>query len=221
MADVVIIANGEFPRKEYPHWLIANADFIICCDGAAERFLRHSAKHLSGRLPDVVIGDLDSLGKRTRGTLGERVVHVSEQERNDLTKALRYVLDHWCSDQENYIHILGIGGRREDHTIGNYALMMEHEKEFHLSERGIHVEAVSDWTTAFAICESTTFECGAGRSVSIFTPDNSLNIKSKGLEWPTDHVVFDNWWQATLNRSTADRVTLTLSHKSMVLVVLY
>ena len=33
-------------------------------------------------------------------------------------------------------------------------------------------------------------------------------------------VVFDNWWQATLNRASADVVKLTFSHKSMALVIL-
>jgi hypothetical protein len=64
------------------------------------------------------------------------------------------------------------------------------------------------------------FDCGQGRSVSIFSPDNSLRISSEGLEYPTDGVIFDNWWKATLNKASQDTVKLTLSHKSMVLIML-
>ena len=64
------------------------------------------------------------------------------------------------------------------------------------------------------------FDCGIGRQISIFSPDNSLRIKSSGLAWKTDEVVFDNWWKATLNRATQDRVRLEFSHRSIALVMM-
>ena len=63
-------------------------------------------------------------------------------------------------------------------------------------------------------------DCGIGRQVSIFSPDNSLKIRSKGLEYPTDEVVFDNWWKGTLNKASQDNVRLEFSHRSMALVIL-
>jgi thiamine pyrophosphokinase len=63
-------------------------------------------------------------------------------------------------------------------------------------------------------------DCGTGRRVSIFSPDNSLRIHSEGLEWPLDNVVFDNWWKATLNRACDDRVRLEFNHKSIALIIL-
>ena len=90
----------------------------------------------------------------------------------------------------------------------------------HWPEDRIYVDAVSDYSTAFALTDSCELFVGEGRAVSIFSPDNSLNIKSEGLVWQTSGVVFDNWWQATLNRASADVVKLTFSHKSMALVIL-
>ena len=29
-----IVANGDFPRKDYPLWLLKNADVVVCCDSA-------------------------------------------------------------------------------------------------------------------------------------------------------------------------------------------
>ena len=83
-----------------------------------------------------------------------------------------------------------------------------------------HVEMVSDWSTAFAVTDTTDISCGTGRSFSLFSPDSSLRIRSKGLEWPTDDVVFDNWWKATLNRASEDTVHLEFSHPSAALVIL-
>ena len=61
---------------------------------------------------------------------------------------------------------------------------------------------------------------GQGRAVSLLTPDNALRIRSEGLEWPTDDVVFDNWWKATLNRATRDEIRLEFSRPGVALVIL-
>jgi thiamine pyrophosphokinase len=116
------------------------------------------------------------------------------------------------------IHILGATGRREDHTVGNLGLLMEYTRLFDLD--GIRVDIVSDYSTAFAVTDSCELHVGAGRRVSLFSPDNSLTIKSSGLQWPTDAVVFDNWWPATLNRAVDDVIKLTFSHPSRALILL-
>lgn len=91
---------------------------------------------------------------------------------------------------------------------------------FDLEEKGISIEMVSDNGTAFAVNDTVEIDCGIGRSVSIFSPDNTLNIRSAGLEYPTDNVVFDNWWKATLNKASQDTVRLTFSHRSIALIML-
>ncbi len=79
---------------------------------------------------------------------------------------------------------------------------------------------VTDFCTAAAFTDSVSLCVGEGRKVSIFAADNTLKIKSAGLQWPTDDVVFDGFWKATLNRASADTVTLALSHPSPFLVIL-
>ena len=70
------------------------------------------------------------------------------------------------------------------------------------------------------ITDSCELFVGEGRSVSLFSPDNTLNIKSEGLVWQTGGVVFDNWWKATLNRASTDLVRLRFSHRSIALLIL-
>ncbi|MCQ2143066.1 MAG: thiamine diphosphokinase [Bacteroidales bacterium] len=209
---VTIICNGEFPRSEYPRYLVSSADITVCCDEAVEAFVREI-----GREPSAVIGDLDSISPEMREKYSSIIIHDSDQETNDLTKAFRYALSKYSPDT---IHIVGAGGKREDHTIANLSLLMEYEKLYGLSAKDIAVDMVSDYTTAFAIGDSASFDCGAGRPVSIFSCDPTVNIVAKGLEYPTDKVVFDNWWKASLNRASEDRVSLTLSHPAPVLIIL-
>ncbi len=219
MATAVIVGNGQFPKKEYPLYLLESADCVVCCDGALDTYLRHfRGRNL--RRPDVVIGDMDSLSKKTAERFRDIAVKIDEQETNDQSKAFHYILEHF--PDVDTIHILGATGKREDHTIGNLSLLMEYAREMRRQDCGrtVSVDIVSDWSTAFAITDSCTLDVGEGRSVSIICPDNSLNIKSEGLVWPTDNVVFDNLWQTTLNRASADRISLTFSHPSIALIIL-
>ncbi|MCI7634440.1 MAG: thiamine diphosphokinase [Candidatus Cryptobacteroides sp.] len=219
MATAVIVGNGQFPKKEYPLYLLESADCVVCCDGALDTYLRHfSGRNL--RRPDVVVGDMDSLSKKTAERFRDIAVKIDEQETNDQSKAFHYILEHF--PDVDTIHILGATGKREDHTIGNLSLLMEYAREMRRQDCGrtVSVDIVSDWSTAFAITDSCTLDVGEGRSVSIICPDNSLNIKSEGLVWPTDNVVFDNLWQTTLNRASADRISLTFSHPSIALIIL-
>lgn len=211
----MIIGGGEFPKKAFPRELIRQADVIVCCDGnALKAFLRNRGKIFKDavREPDAVVGDMDSMTNRLAEKYSHLMVKLEEQDDNDQTKAFHYVLEHY--PEVDTIHFIAVTGKREDHTIGNLGLLMEYA-----SQSDLTIDMVSDYSTAFALTDSCELVLGKGRRISIFSPDNSLAIKSKGLEWPTDKVVFDNWWKATLNRTNKDVLTLEFSHKSLVLIV--
>lgn len=215
--NVVIVCNGDFPRTEYPRYLLREADFIIVCDGALSKYLRNmKAVFSKERLPDLVIGDMDSLSKSMQEKYKDLIVKVEEQDYNDQTKAFRWVMENL--GEASLIRIVGATGQREDHTIGNMSLLMEYTRMFDLKDR--IVEMVTDHGTVFAATDTFEMECGTGRKVSIFSPDNSLKIKSSGLQWQTGDVVFDNWWKATLNRAVDDKVRLEFSHKSLALIMI-
>lgn len=213
---VAIIDNGSFPKKEYPRYILRNADFIVCCDGALAKYFRNmDAVFGRERMPDAVVGDMDSISPASRKRFTGTFIRETEQENNDQTKAVTYVIEN-IPDTDT-IYILGGGGEREDHTIGNLSLLMEYKRRFGDKP---HIEMVSDWSTAFAVTDTVDISCGEGRSFSLFSPDNTLTVKSKGLQWPTDEVVFDNWWKATLNRACEDTVHLEFNHRSVALVIL-
>lgn len=217
--SIVILCDGVFPKTEYPRYLMRMADFIICCDGALVKFLRNS-KAIFGeeRLPDLVIGDMDTLSMKMQKRYAHIIRKEEEQEHNDQTKAVRWAISN-IEDIE-YIYILGATGGRPEHTVGNAGLLMEYTRMFDLEGRGIMMESVSDFGTMFAVTDTVSLDCGEGRQISIFSPDNTLKISSEGLAWPTDEVVFDNWWKATLNRASQDTVKLTFSHRSLALIMM-
>lgn len=211
MNSIVILCNGAFPTEPFPLFLLDSAEGVVCCDGAIQKYL----DRWPDRMPLAVVGDMDSLPQALREQFSVIVVPVEEQEDNDQTKALRWVLEHHPEVSE--IVLLGATGLREDHTIGNLGLLMDYPRQFDLGERKISL--VSDFGTAFAITDSCELHLGEGRRFSLFSADNSLRISSEGLQWPTDNVVFDAWWKATLNRTTAPIVSLHFNHPSTALVM--
>ena len=218
-SNIVIICDGSFPRTEYPRYLIRTADFIICCDGALKKFIRNS-KAIFGaeRLPDRVVGDMDSLPESLRKKHADIIVKIDEQEHNDQTKAFRWAMEN-LTDIES-ITILGATGQREDHTIGNISLLMEYARMYDLEGMGIQVQMITDHATIVAVTDTVEMDCGEGRQISILSPDNTLRIKSEGLRWKTDDVVFDNWWKATLNVAVQDNIRLEFSHRSLALIMM-
>lgn len=208
--DIAVVADGDFPLTEYPRWIVGAADAVVCCDGAIVKYLEYSG----GQAPDAVVGDMDTLSEDLKTRFGDIVTRYEEQDYDDLAKAVRYCLATYPEVER--IHILGATGGQEDFTLGNYGLLME----FGRSHPDISFEMVSDHTTAFPLCDSAVFDCGQGRTLSIFSPDPELRISSQGLEWPLDGVCFDNWWKGIRNRSTADRVALKFSRPGLALVIL-
>jgi len=220
MSSAVIIGGGDFPKKAYPRELIRRADVIVCCDGnALKAFLRNRTGIFGDnpRMPDAVVGDMDSMTPDLLRDYSSLLVKVEEQDDNDQTKAFNYVLNHF--PEVDTIHFIAATGKREDHTIGNLGLLMEYARMPKPDREDLFVDMVSDYSTSFVVTSSCDLYLGKGRRISIFSPDNSLTIKSKGLRWQTSGVVFDNWWPATLNRTTEDVVSLELNHESLVLII--
>jgi len=188
--ETVILAAGDFPRREGEGWrLLASAKRVVACDSAADAYRRRF-----GRWPTVAVGDMDSAKAAVAASSGCRVVRVEEQETNDLEKAVSYCRSRrWGSPV-----IVGACGKREDHAIGNVFRALAHG-----------LEIVTDHGRFVPVCGKKTLRVRPGTAVSIFAPDPATRMTSRGLEWPLDGVRFQNLYCATLNRATAAVVTLT------------
>ncbi len=206
MKRVIILADGEFPDHHSPSSLLQKGEIIICCDGAAERLLS------TGLIPYAIAGDMDSLSLELQIKY-QSIIHKSlNQETNDLTKAFNLALT--LSPEQ--IIILGATGLREDHSLGNISLLSDYGKI-----PGIKVEMWTNYGMLFPIYSGCTFEVKPGSQVSLFAIDSGIRIKSKGLKFPLDNVIFDNWWKATLNESTGESFELIYDQGRLVVFICY
>lgn len=187
--QAVVIDNGAFPVHEYPLSLIAKAPYIVCCDGAANRFITDGGK------PDLIVGDGDSL------TLQEvhpsiPFLHITEQETNDQTKAIL----HLASIGKTQIAIVGGTGKREDHTLGNISLLIEYRR------KGINVVMATDCGIFIPCYGDHTFVSQKGQQISVFN-FGATQFASQGLRYPLPHSLH-NWWQGTLNEATGNAFSI-------------
>jgi len=200
---VVILADGTYPSSERTLKILRNADLLICCDGAAEKAISR------GVIPDFIAGDMDSMPIELQRQYSDIIRKSDNQDTNDLTKAV----DLAKSFNPAQVTILGATGRREDHTLGNISLLAEYAQECPFP-----VDMVTDHGRFFTINDSTVFDAVPGMAISFFTFDQSLRIKSTGLEYPLDEVIFDSLWKASLNIVSESKVSLEFSHPAIVLI---
>ena len=187
--DAVILANGDYPSASLPVRILEEAPYVVCCDGGANEYIA------KGHLPDVIIGDGDSLSEENRMKYASLIRHNPDQETNDQTKAVQFLL----AQGKKRIAIVGATGKREDHTIGNISLLMEYMR------MGMDVKSYTDYGV-FIPCKGTcTFDCRKGQQVSIFN-FTARGLQSKGLAYPIYD--FTTWWQGTLNRCTGTSFTI-------------
>jgi thiamine pyrophosphokinase len=201
--DAIVLADGAFPTHPDLVALLLTHHKVICCDGAAERLIQ------MGVMPATVIGDLDSISNQTKALIGNsQLIHQSDQETNDLTKAV-----HYCAENElNNVVIMGATGKREDHTLGNISLLSLYHSL--LKE----VVIVSDYGIFAAINTTTLFASYLHQQVSIFSLIPTCLISVQGLLYPIEHRPLEFWWQGTLNESCGTSFTVQLHTKGLCIV---
>ena len=187
--DAVIVAGGEFPTAMQPLDILKNAPFVVCCDGAADRYIA------TGHIPDAIVGDGDSISEENREKYAHLLHIIGEQESNDQTKAVRYCMEHG----KRRIAIVGATGRREDHTIGNISLLIEYAR------KGCDICSFTDHGMFIPCNGDTTLPCRKGQQVSIFAI-TAKELLAQGLLYPIYD--FTNWWQGTLNECTGEQFTI-------------
>ena len=195
----IIVADGTFPQHEIPLGYLKNAKKIVCCDGSTQNLL------LYGMQPDAIVGDLDSLSDELANRFSDRIFLDENQETNDLTKAVM-----WCIEMRyRDIVIVGVTGKREDHTIGNISLLADYIGN-------VNVIMVTDSGIFKPLLKSSEILSFPGQQVSVFSIDPETEVTSYGLKYPLSQTKLTNWWFATLNESLGDKFSLDFNGRLIV-----
>ena len=114
MKRCIIFCAGEF--KDLVE-LVLDGDVVIAADGG----LRYV--EAAGLVPDVILGDFDSLGYVPEGAQ----VHPVEKDDTDCMLAIKKGLELGC---DTFVIYGGMDGKRTDHTMANFQAL------HYLADRG-------------------------------------------------------------------------------------
>ena len=173
---VVVVASGELDASDAT-WL-EGADLVIAADGGAASLDR------IGRMPDVLVGDLDSVdpGLVTRlaaaGTSVE--LHPVDKESSDAELAVEMAIGAGAVA----VVVLGaMGGARLDHELANLLLLADSALAGH------DVRAVRGGTRVRAIHAGERLELdGSPGDFVTLLPlgGDGIGVTTEGLRWPLD-----------------------------------
>jgi thiamine pyrophosphokinase len=119
MARVVIFANGEIPNPEGARGLLQEGDYLLAADGGANHLFQ------MGILPNLVVGDLDSIDEDVFHELTAAEVEIVQYPENkdetDLELAIRTSIEIGATS----ILIVGALGGRLDQSLASLSLLSD------------------------------------------------------------------------------------------------
>lgn len=207
--NIIIIANGTFPTLPPVLRLLSNADWVVCCDGALEKYLHWLRQQMPRPVQQQVsvVGDGDSLSPallREAEHEGLGIDHhtITEQEFNDLTKAVRYVDEktRHLKGEKMHVDILGATGKREDHTVGNISLLAYYAEMYPEMDFAMP----GDYGTFYPVNGQRKFPSHKGQQISLFALKPNKPVSATGLVYPIEKRCFQWLWEATLNEAIGE-----------------
>ncbi len=166
----VVVAHGEVDGADVAH--VRGADLVIAADGGSA--------HLEGWgiVPQIVVGDLDSLGPDARARLAQRVErYPAEKDKSDTELAVERAI---AAGADEVVVLGALGGPRADHFIANTLLLaLEHG-------RGARVRLVRGALSMRIVRsgERADLEGGEGELVTLLAiGGDAAGIRTEGLRY--------------------------------------
>lgn len=160
--ETVALIGGVKPSDDVLRLALSLAGPVVAADKGANWAVAHS------RVPDAVIGDLDSISESARAAIpGERVHFIDCQDTTDFDKCLSMI---------SAPVILGVGftGKRQDHQMASYNTLVRFPAQ--------RCVLLSDDEIVFLAPPSLRLGLAPGTRVSLF-PFGAVEGVSDGLEW--------------------------------------
>ncbi len=135
----LIVASGTLHDEEKLTRLIERTDVMVCVDGGARHLFR------IGRVPDLLIGDLDSIDAVHREYYDAHHVklirHPRKKDATDTELAVEWAIENGATE----ITLTGVTGIRLDHTLANILLLKS------IWKRGVKARIVDDYNEIFLL----------------------------------------------------------------------
>lgn len=199
---ILIVCGGEDPGATLLERLKAEAGLLIAADRGARYCLA------AGLVPDVVVGDMDSLAEAELAELGRRGVelvrHRPDKDQTDSQLAVDLALEK----APEAICLVGASGDRPDHSLANIHLLLR------AARQGVRARLVTGCGDEFYLIGNELELMGLeGRTVSILPfAGRATGVTLEGFRYPLNEAVMEPWEPCGVsNVLAADRAIVRVS----------
>lgn len=207
--SVLVFANGDMPETDWLGGYFERATAVIAADGGVRHVMG------TGRLPDVVVGDMDSVEPEILVELKNQEVtlerYLAEKDETDLELALLYAAAHYA---EREILVFGVLGGRLDQTLANILLLA------HPDLRHKRVRLVEKHQRAWIVHDETNIRGREGDTVSLIPLGGDVQIdQTENLKWSLqDEVLSFGPARGVSNVLTAENGRVVLKHGQLLCI---
>jgi len=204
----VIVANGTGVEALDISQLATPRSLLIVTDGAAARIARDIA-------PGIICGDFDSISAQYAADLfpTSELLHLPDQNSNDLEKAIVVARDRGCGE----IEIHGAFGGRIDHMLTTFSLMVRYHSELPIVVRDGATEAriASDRSRFF---KPLVLNGVPGEFVSVIPLSTEIVASVSGVEWPLEKECLRAGSRGVSNRAEGGEILIDVEQGMAVIV---
>lgn len=217
----IVILNQPINKKALAA-IIHSAALVVCADAGGDQYLNYCRNATpQPKLPNAVVGDLDSLTHETETYYRDQGVQISrdpDQYSTDFTKCLKWIRQN-CGRyglERGLLDVLavgGLGGRVDQGFSQVHHLYMAQQSEQLLHGR-IYLFSESSLTFILeegeneVYIEPDTF----AENVGIIPITGPTRITTQGLEWDVEDWLTEFGGQlSTSNHLRSDRIVLSVN----------
>lgn len=207
--NCLIVCDGALSKRQLDKFVIRNEPrnmVIISCDGASE-FLRKNKV-----TPNYIIGDLDSITPKTLTYYKTKKVAIKKavnQDKNDFEKALDLAMQKKFKN----ISIIGLTGKRFDHSINNISILKRYSRK-------ANIRVYDENFVMMIISKAAELHCKVGDVVSLIPLPEAKGITTHGLKYPLRNgsLVFGKR-EGALNQAVEENVKIKIKKGELLLML--
>lgn len=205
----LLILNGNIKDLNLLYKLGKESDFILCADGGANYAMKASL------MPDMIIGDLDSISKNALKTIEENRIPIEKfpvkKDKTDAELAIDYIIKQGYKD----LTIVGALGDRMDHTVGNILLLNK------LNENNISGKIIDMDNIIYLVDKDLKLDKEKNTFISLIpVTNNGVVITSKGLEYELSKRNISFGSTLGISNSVREEQGYILVHEGQCLVII-
>lgn len=197
MSRCVIIGSSDINNIDFVRSVLKEDDYYIFCDAG----VRH--KDALCVTPSLIVGDFDSADNPNLDV--ETIVLPCEKDDTDTFYAVKEGVKHGFTD----FLLLGVVGRRLDHTLGNVSILL------YLHKKGFNAQIIDDYSIMEIADENEKEIKPAYPYFSLMNVSGDVSgvtIKNAKYELSDADIMCD--YQYALSNETVDGKTALVSIKN-------